>query len=327
MFIDYTFLFGCMALWVRTFVLTLNRWITSTSGAIKICVSSREENIFLDKYSSTQRMRLQDLTKTDMPGFVYERLSPHASQDGFQRFIDQIFERSDGVFFWVTLVTKAMRQKLDNRHPLASIERELDVLPKELGGPYEHLLSAISETESRRAHRLLAMVQSMEQCRSKVSATSCLYLDQFESDLKFAIKGLRSMPTNVTILNSGCRRCFDSTKWFMVQHTYQEGYVHLGYDQQCSDARALVQAYCKGLIEVRELSVLDRHGNNIPNDRKGAMESLRLVHRTIVEFLKKKDNSAIMKDNLQGFNAIEAISQVHLADLVHMHPDLIDATY
>jgi hypothetical protein len=41
----------------------LNEWVAIASGALKICVTSREDNVFIADLDSSHRISLQDLTK------------------------------------------------------------------------------------------------------------------------------------------------------------------------------------------------------------------------------------------------------------------------
>jgi hypothetical protein len=59
----------------RDMVKILRSWTESSHGAVKLCVSSREHNVFQNTLVAEQRIRLQDLTKNDMLRYTRERLS------------------------------------------------------------------------------------------------------------------------------------------------------------------------------------------------------------------------------------------------------------
>jgi hypothetical protein len=82
------------------------KWVNGSSGAIKICVSSRKLPTFQNRLSPTQRIRLQDLTRGDIERVVQQKLNRHdrfqelkrKDHKGCQRLVEEIVDRSDGVF-------------------------------------------------------------------------------------------------------------------------------------------------------------------------------------------------------------------------------------
>ncbi|KAG8167422.1 hypothetical protein KVR01_003111 [Diaporthe batatas] len=118
---------------------------------IKLCVSSRPWNVFEDAFGAGPKMYIHHLTGNDIRNYVSCRLREHPRwidlpfstlADG-QRLIDQIAERSDGVFLWVVLVTKLLREGMTNRDRLADLCRRLDSFPRELGPLFRHIMDSV----------------------------------------------------------------------------------------------------------------------------------------------------------------------------------------
>ncbi|KAK2022097.1 hypothetical protein LX32DRAFT_668228 [Colletotrichum zoysiae] len=102
----------------RDLVNLLNEWHRRSSGHIKISVSSREHNVFMNGFSSSQRICLHALTRRDLESFIHDKLM--AIRDPIERnwIVGLILEKAHGVFFWVALAVHNTRRYLDDdRHP------------------------------------------------------------------------------------------------------------------------------------------------------------------------------------------------------------------
>ena len=118
---------------------------------VKICVSSRPLMIFEEQLESCPRLRLQDLTVNDITIYVREKLSMHrraralAEQDPgtLTTFIEEIVQKSSGVFLWVSLVVKSLLNGLTNYDNIADLRKRLQALPNELDDLFERMLNSI----------------------------------------------------------------------------------------------------------------------------------------------------------------------------------------
>lgn len=121
------------------------------SRHIKICVSSRPWNLFKTTFGTGSKMYIHDFTRIDIRNYVSCRLREHprwidlptAEPNGGQRLIDEIVERSDGVFLWVFLVTKLLREGMTNRDRFSDLCRRLESFPRELGPFVRHILESV----------------------------------------------------------------------------------------------------------------------------------------------------------------------------------------
>lgn len=87
----------------------LNKWITDSKGNLKLCVASREEPEF--KFSPDSTLRLHNLTHYDMRRFVQRRLHGKVGSHMENRLANIIPEKAQGVFLWVALVTRMIREE------------------------------------------------------------------------------------------------------------------------------------------------------------------------------------------------------------------------
>jgi hypothetical protein len=306
----------------------LREWTQISPASIKLCVSSREENVFENAFACDPRIRLQDLTRYDMERFVRSRLESMPEYNIRERLTREIVKRSDGIFLWVVLVVKQLRQALEDGHDTSSLEKELATLPTELEELFTHLLDSIPKLQRREAFRIFAMVLEHETLKTKLSLFSCLHLDKYDADSQSAAKG-------------------HSTR--IDLNTQDEYKLQTWYDAEVKRARRQLHGYCKGLVEDRPAPEVHKdRGVLAPtaslNDSPWAYKRKRqetypdpskpagsrcilFVHRTIVEFLERSTGlNSVARPSVQ-FDVVESISQLHLAEFQSIPRPLIDPLY
>ncbi|EFQ32691.1 uncharacterized protein GLRG_07835, partial [Colletotrichum graminicola M1.001] len=82
----------------------LNDWHRRSSGHVKLVVSSREHNVFVDGFSTSQRICLHEITRWDLERFSKDKLNGIQSSQVRDEIVYKIVEKAQGIFFWVTLV-------------------------------------------------------------------------------------------------------------------------------------------------------------------------------------------------------------------------------
>ncbi|PVH70505.1 hypothetical protein DL98DRAFT_472603, partial [Cadophora sp. DSE1049] len=122
------------------------------SGNIKMCLSSRPWNVFEEAFGEDleNKLYIQDLTRNDILEYTRCRLYEHrrwpslaanASQSNW--LIEEIVTRACGVFLWVFLVTKLLREGLTNRDDFSDICRRLESFPVELEVFFRQILNSV----------------------------------------------------------------------------------------------------------------------------------------------------------------------------------------
>ncbi|KIY00632.1 uncharacterized protein Z520_03295 [Fonsecaea multimorphosa CBS 102226] len=167
----------------------LKSWSDVAPEAVKLCVSSREDLVFMDSFSQERRFRLQDLTKKDMQRYVWDKL-PVAADGKGEELARKITERADGIFLWVALVVKAIRDQVDEGYELSDVEEELGRLPSELHELFEYLLESISSAGRKRAHRTFAMILKLRGYEFDLSLLAYSFLEDYERNPAFAMETL-----------------------------------------------------------------------------------------------------------------------------------------
>ncbi|KAF5011527.1 hypothetical protein FDECE_2358 [Fusarium decemcellulare] len=137
----------------RELASTLLRWTSSNPENVKICVSSREEPVFIDLFPLGQRIRLHLVTAGDIRKAIQGVLGKHENFLKFPLaergdFIERFVRDSEGVFIWTKLVLDELWNKLDDKQPLEHLHSVLDVVPRDLDEFYERILRSIRTSDA-----------------------------------------------------------------------------------------------------------------------------------------------------------------------------------
>ncbi|GAP91527.1 putative NACHT nucleoside triphosphatase [Rosellinia necatrix] len=142
------------------------------SASIKICLSSRPWNQFEEAFGddSQRKLYMQDLTRNDILQYIQWRLYEHprwpslatkASQGDW--LVEEIEKRAYGVFLWVFLVTKLLREGLTNRDGFSDICRRLESFPIELDAFFRHILNSVDPFYHNKMATTLQMTIAAEE--------------------------------------------------------------------------------------------------------------------------------------------------------------------
>ncbi|KAI8711958.1 hypothetical protein NCS52_01460900 [Fusarium sp. LHS14.1] len=137
----------------RELASTLLRWTSSNPENVKICVSSREEPVFIDLFPLGQRIRLHLVTAGDIRKAIQGVLGKHENFLKFPLekradFVERFVGDSEGVFIWTKLVLDELWNKLDDKQPLEDLHNVLDVVPKDLDEFYDRILRSIRNSDA-----------------------------------------------------------------------------------------------------------------------------------------------------------------------------------
>jgi hypothetical protein len=120
---------------------------------VKVCVSSRPEQPFQLSLATHPKLRLQDLTSSDMRQYITKFLEPltHLLErnsypdDAIPTLAKCIERRASGVFLWVTLVLKTLRSGLTNGDDWSELLQRLELLPSTLQELYNQMWLRLNE--------------------------------------------------------------------------------------------------------------------------------------------------------------------------------------
>jgi hypothetical protein len=144
---------------------------TIKSPHIKICLSSRPWNCFEDAFGKDlhRKLYLQDLTREDIEIYAQEKLTmprymPLLGKDKilYQQLIVDIGDRTQGVFLWVYLVVRSLREGLADGDDVKMLQKRLHSLPTDLELYFKHILASVDLTKEKVGSIFLAAVEANE---------------------------------------------------------------------------------------------------------------------------------------------------------------------
>ena len=140
----------------------------STAPNVKLCLSSRPWNCFQDSFgkATPHMLRVHEFTRPDIELFARENLLSHGSYMRseptlLQSLVQDIGERAQGVFLWVRLVVRSLRNGIDNEDPIPILRERLRTMPSDLEEFFEQILVSVEDIyQSRMAGTFLAAMRS-----------------------------------------------------------------------------------------------------------------------------------------------------------------------
>ncbi|KAJ6439416.1 inositol hexaphosphate kinase KCS1 [Purpureocillium lavendulum] len=108
---------------------------------LKICVSSRSEEIFKMELGKHQQLFVHDLTAPDMLSYIRDSFKEpwergNIGHSDRRRLVYALLSKAEGVFLWLRLVVQSLEDGLDNRDSYEDLHRRIDELPSELATLY-----------------------------------------------------------------------------------------------------------------------------------------------------------------------------------------------
>ncbi|KAH0536518.1 hypothetical protein FGG08_006614 [Glutinoglossum americanum] len=259
-------------------------WTKAAPADIKLCVSSREYDVFRNAFSDDRRLRLQELTSKDIRSFIQERLKsfeiPEVNGVNKESLVKEIIDRADGIFLWVALVLKSLREGIqyDNR-PSVLLQKIKD-MPQGMEPLFQHLLDSIHPSDRKASYQMFAVVLKLKEFDCpEISLFRYSFLEDYERDANFA------MDADFRTLDEGKAEIASRVK----------------------SAQGRLNGQYKGLLEIRSDDVKWR--------RHFCPQSVTFTHRSVYDFVSRRDIQKIMTDHCKKFDILEAICQTFLAEL------------
>ncbi|KAI0451919.1 hypothetical protein F5B21DRAFT_485063 [Xylaria acuta] len=260
---------------------------TRISGTpnIKICLASRPYNVFVDAYGQVpdRMIRLQDLTREDIRRYVHENFETHSSisrisihNDQYSVLVEDIVNKAEGVFLWVYLVVRSLKDGFTNADTISKLQKRLQNLPSDLSEYFTHILNSVDQIYWEDTAKVFQMVVLAQH---PLPPGVLSVLDEEEPD--YCIKvGIQQMPV-------------------------QE------YEENIRIIERRLNARCKGLLEIRATPG-HMWGGKGYHDRY----LVYFLHRTVRDFLRNEDVLSLLRSRLSGsFNVDLILCQGYLLQL------------
>lgn len=212
---------------------------TSASPFVKLVVSSRPIPACVESFQRFSGLRLQDLTYGDIHAYVEDTLGRRLIQQGYKesaeyvQLLNEVSEKSSGVFLWVVLVVLSLIEGLMNGDNPGELRQRLGQLPPDLEDLYRQMLDKIPAHYRQQASNIFSMVlQALEyeSCRNRAYPVPALQVSFAEEDQRIPLQG------QAQELTADVRK------------------------RKCADVERRIRSRCCGLLEVNDRILEDHTG-------------------------------------------------------------------
>lgn len=263
----------------------LQSWAVSPD--IKICVSSRPHEEFLQGFNNKLRMHLHEMTRGDIRRFVYGVLDKDASyfdaENSLHDTVAIVVYRADGVFLWVRLVVRSLFDGIRRRYRPDVLQQKLAKMPKSLEPLFDQLFNSIDPSDRERSDKMLLLAVSGGEA---LNALMYSWIDDL-ADPDF--------PYSTPI------------------RAYSDEEIRSRHET----VRCQLDSLSKGLLEMRSRF---QPGSSLhlyfPLARKDIYFQLGVdfFHRTVRDYLNDPERLVIIRQRLgQDFDTVDAIQRLRLA--------------
>lgn len=251
-----------------------------SEGNLKLCLSSREENVFMTAYSEHPSLQLHQLTLFDMQDFVSGRLECLENKELRLRLAEMIPQRAEGIFFWTSLVVRIIRDKHADGESDEDLEQYLETLPSGLKAIFMHILRGLDNGSRKKTYQLVALLETAK------------YSQEWDADVMGSL----------TLLAFSFLDEYNKDKEFSTRKEF------LAFEKDCGRTKAKtlrqLRGACGGLIECHE------HKNS--NHDWGILE---YAHRSVPEMFQEESAKIGMGKLLKGFDSMDALSHLVFAQV------------
>lgn len=141
----------------------------STYPPVKICLSSRPWNCSEDTFgrNNPHVLRLHELTRKDIELFTHDSLVSYSrctisGPEFFENTVQEISNRAQGVFLWVRLVVRSLREGIINEDPISILDERLKAIRTDLEAFLDQILGLVETVyRSRMATTFLAALGTL----------------------------------------------------------------------------------------------------------------------------------------------------------------------
>ena len=223
---------------------------------VKVLLSSRPTTLSEESFKACPTLRLQDLTKGDIQRYARHHLSGmlmqrHGAQ--WAALINEITDKSYGVFLWVVLVVRSLREGLIDGDSIKEMRDRLNELPSDLKALYDHMIRNIQPRYQRQASEMMQLLLKAQQVQSSAGYPLVIQLSFCDDDPE------QNMSAPMGPLDPDY------------------------YKDKCDQFSNRISSRSRGLIECREWQT---NRISVVNHAIVSSYYVDFIHRTVVEFLR-----------------------------------------
>ncbi|KAI2633041.1 hypothetical protein GGS26DRAFT_555059 [Hypomontagnella submonticulosa] len=247
----------------------------STGDNVKLCIASRPWLVFEDAFRHRPSLRVEDLTLKDIEVFASDKLTENVMFSQLQEhdptnaraLIEEVTEKSSGVFLWVRLVIKSLLEGLQDGDTVDDLLARLYLIPRDLEELFQKILGDLDPSYFDQASQIFRTVRASHVPWGEISLEAAPVTVSTATDTSTQSRDDWSPLTLLTLSFIG----EDPKRALSMK--YGEP---MSWEQQCYNAertRRRLNSRCKGLLEVPQ------HTEQGPNAK------VHYLHRTVKDFL------------------------------------------
>ncbi|KAI1266984.1 hypothetical protein F5Y18DRAFT_444738 [Xylariaceae sp. FL1019] len=229
--------------------------MVATSPSIKFLVSSRPITACMQAFGAFPHLRLQDLNAKDIRQYAEDLLKlqlQSVADTACTDIIDDIVEKSSGVFLWVSLVAKSLLVGVRDGDTGDELKARLEELPTDIRALYQHMMDRIPLTYRAHASEIFQL----------------LIVNQQGPRGDHFFEALTPLQLSFALEN-----------WTSVVEYEIETITAESISMRSLRIEARINSRCLGLVEVRSHSGSDKY------DQSYRDETVQFIHKSAFEFL------------------------------------------
>ena len=226
---------------------------------VKVCTSSRREQLFLQEFKHSPQLRLQDFNHQDISNTAFSKLCPALAQlfpDEEGKIADLLWDlctKSQGVFLWLDLMIKDILRGARSGDTLQELVMRLESTPDTIEELYKHMLKRLDKH----------------------------YLSDAAKYFRFLlVSWLRGGQT--TLLHFVCA---DYPLWQRILGNDLKYFESAEFSDICHKLEIRILTRCAGLVEISEHQIHEASEEQGEEFISRHVREVSFIHRTAVDFL------------------------------------------
>ena len=269
----------------------LFKTVVVSNPNIKLFVSSRPLAALKEAFHACPKLRLQDLTETDIRTYIADKVAKHERMVELKekdplnvaQFIGELVAMASGVFLWVKLVVRSLLAGLGNLDRISDLQERLRELPQDLKDLYWHMLRRVPPPYRKHASRLIHIVHYYNFHRAvygdAITAIALSFAD--EADPAYALKADVCPLTNTQLI------------------------------ERYREIECRIISRCLGLLEIHHMSRHDTSEKIVEGDTWFLRSRVQFLHRSVLDFLHRPEVWNLLQEEAKrdNFNVNVALLQ------------------
>ncbi|KAM0169656.1 hypothetical protein ACHAPC_011243 [Botrytis cinerea] len=258
----------------------------ATSSVVKLCVSSRPWNVFIEAFDDRDipKLVVQEYTKPDIELYVKNRLEGDGrfillsrKDYQYQELVQEIVGKANGVFLWVYLVVNSLLRGLTDDNDISTLRGRLEHLPADLGDYFLQMLETIEDVYRVQTAQI------------------------------FQIAVISSYPLPLLLFNF-LAQVTNAPHSNINTNTHVQRFTSQDITTVTDKMKTYINARCKDLLEI--------YVDNDPEEVNCLRNKVGFLHRTAKDFLMTKDIQEVLGSRLPSkFDARITLCNLYLRQL------------